>query len=496
MDDTWLNLTRNLARRVAAGDELDDLLGPLLRSLHQDAGLFRPTLTRFDRDLGQLVIEGAHGLTPAETRRIHYALGEGLTGEVVRSGEPAAVLEVRDTPDFLDRLGAREDGMQGSFVCVPIRAGAAPLGALSALRHGADEATLARDLALLETLAALLVPCVERKHFDTERSRVPEREAASPPGLIGRSKAMRDVYELIDQVAATNTTVFLRGESGTGKERVASAIHRGSTRARGPFIKVNCAALPATVIESELFGHERGAFTGAVERRIGRFELASGGTLFLDEVGDLSAETQAKLLRVLQEREIERVGSATPIPVDVRVIAATSADVEQMIEQGRFRADLYYRLNVFPIRLPPLRERHADVLLLADHFVEAFARAHDKPVRRLATATIDLLMSYHWPGNVRELENCLERAVLLCRGDVLMAHHLPPTLQGPTDSPRPDDAPLAEALDAYEKDLILDALKATKGNKAAAARRLGTTERLIGLRVDKHGIDPKRFKGR
>ena len=221
----------------------------------------------------------------------------------------------------------------------------------------------------------------------------------------------------------------MRGESGTGKELIAHALHYNSPRARKPFVKVSCAALPHDLIESELFGYEKGAFTGAHGSKKGRFELADGGTLFLDEIGELNLATQIKLLRVLQEREFERLGGTQPIRADIRLIAATNKDLEKAIAAGEFRDDLFYRLNVFAIFVPPLRERKPDILLLADHFVEKFAREHGKKVRRIATPAIDMLMSYHWPGNVRELANAIERAVVVCDGPVLHAHHLPPTLQ-------------------------------------------------------------------
>jgi Nif-specific regulatory protein len=249
-----------------------------------------------------------------------------------------------------------------------------------------------------------------------------------------------------------------------------------------------------TILESELFGHEKGAFTGADQMRPGRFELAQGGTLFLDEVGDLDTETQVRLLRVLQEREFERVGGTETIPADVRVLAATNRDLEKLIAQGQFREDLYYRLNVFPIHLPPLRERRSDILLLADHFAEVYGEKNGKPISRIATPTIDCLTAYHWPGNVRELENVIERAVLLAEGDVIQAHHLPPTLQLPEPTRPKKGGLLQSTLDAIERDMIVDALKTSRGNKAAAARALGITERLIGLRVEKHGIDPQRFR--
>jgi Nif-specific regulatory protein len=305
---------------------------------------------------------------------------------------------------------------------------------------------------------------------------------------------MRQVYEQMAQVARTNTTVLIRGESGTGKELIAHAIHYNSLRAGKPFIKVSCAALPDTLIESELFGYEKGAFTGALTRKKGRFEIADGGTLFLDEIGDLNLSTQVKLLRVLQEREFERLGGTETIRVNVRLIAATNKDLERAIAEGTFREDLYYRLNVFAIFVPPLRERKPDVLLLADYFLEKYSREHGKNIKRISTPAIDMLMSYHWPGNVRELENCIERAVLLCDGSVIHAHHLPPTLQTAEASGTVVNLSLSEAVQAYEKDLIQDALKTTRGNRAKAARLLRTTQRIINYKIKKYGIDCSRFR--
>jgi Nif-specific regulatory protein len=305
---------------------------------------------------------------------------------------------------------------------------------------------------------------------------------------------MRRVYEQAAQVARTNTTVILRGESGTGKELFANAIHYNSSRARRPLIKVNCAALPQDLIESELFGYEKGAVTGARTSKKGRFELAEGGTLFLDEIGELNPSTQVKLLRVVQEREFERLGGVTTIQVDIRLIIATSKDLEKSVADGSFREDLYYRLNVFALFVPPLRERRTDILLLADHFLEKFSRQHRKHVKRISTPAIDMLMSYHWPGNVRELENAIERAVVICDGQVVHAHHLPPTLQTAEASGTTIGVTLEEALTAFEKDTIQDALKSARGNRARAARLLGTTWRTINYKVRKHGIDWRRFR--
>jgi Nif-specific regulatory protein len=286
----------------------------------------------------------------------------------------------------------------------------------------------------------------------------------------------------------------VRGESGTGKELIAQAIHDNSPRAKKPFIKVSCGALPHSLIEAELFGYEKGAFTGAQERRKGRLERAHGGTLLLDEVGDIDPATQVKLLRVLQTREFERLGGTDPVTVNVRLIAATNKNIEQAIAQGAFREDLFHRLNVFTIFVPPLRERKPDVLLLADHFLARFASEHGKDIRRIATPAIDMLAAYHWPGNARELQNVIERAVLVCDGHVIHAHHLPPTLQTAEASDTGIALSLADAMAGYEKDLIQDALKSARGNRARAARLLRTTERIFNYKVRKLGIDWKRFK--
>jgi Nif-specific regulatory protein len=274
---------------------------------------------------------------------------------------------------------------------------------------------------------------------------------------------------------------------------IAHAIHYNSPRANKPFVKVSCAALPDSLIESELFGYERGAFTGAEQRKKGRFELAEGGTLFLDEIGDINLATQVKLLRVLQEREFERLGSTETIKVNVRMVTATNKDLEKAIAAGVFREDLYFRLNVFTIFVPPLRERKADLLLLVDHFLEKFSREHRKSIKRISTPAIDMLMSYHWPGNVRELENTLERAVLMCDGQVVHGHHLPPSLQTAEASGTVTRVSLSDAVAGFEKDLIQDALKTTRGNRAKAARLLDTTERVLNYKVKKYAIDVRRF---
>jgi Nif-specific regulatory protein len=319
-------------------------------------------------------------------------------------------------------------------------------------------------------------------------------EGWAPAAIIGRSAPMRELFSMMDRVAGTETTVLITGESGTGKELVARALHERSGRAKKAFVAVNCAALPESVIESELFGHERGAFTGAQELRRGRFELADGGTLFLDEIGELSQAVQAKLLRVLQEGEFQRVGGSATLKTDVRVLTATNRDLEKEVADFRFRSDLFWRLNVFPLRVPPLRERRSDIVLLADHFAEKHGRRSGKPILRISSPAIDLLVTYHWPGNVRELENCIERAVILSTDSVIHAYHLPPSLQSADSTGTGPASTLDASLARLERELLVEALKICRGNAAAAARRLGVTERRMGLAIHRYGIDWRRFR--
>jgi Nif-specific regulatory protein len=501
-----LTLLFEVSQALDRSMDLRDVVGPVLSAMARHLGILRGAITLLNRDTGEIFIEAAYGLSAKQRERGRYQLGEGVTGKVVQTGQPAVVPRVSDEPAFLDRTGSRsqEEKRGISFVCVPIKLGNEVIGALSADLPLADQETLEESVRVFSVIARLIAQAVRlRQAALEEQARLREenvrlqqklKDKFHPSNIIGKSKAMQVVYDLIAQVSESNTTVLIRGESGTGKELVAHAIHYNSLRAGKPFIKVSCAALPETVIESELFGHEKGAFTGAIAQRKGRFELADGGTIFLDEIGDLSPATQVKLLRVLQEREFERVGGTTTIKCDVRIIAATNRNLEDLIQKGRFREDLYYRLNVFPIHLPPLRERGTDILLLANHFAEKFSRVHHKEIKRISTPAIDMLMSYHWPGNVRELENCIERAVILSNDGVIHGHHLPPTLQTAEASGTVHKGTLKDSLDALERELIIEALKNSRGNKAKAARALGITERLMGLRVKKHGIDPKRFR--
>ncbi len=470
-------------------------------AMHARSGL----IVLREHDVADLAVAAATGVNWQAAQRVRYRVGEGIVGRVVETGRPVAVPRASQEPLFLNRTGTHKSADdETSFLCVPICAAGQCVGAVGLARPYRPDADMARLLTFLGVVASLLGYAIrvhrlqqaERQQLITENAQLREelRERYDFRNIIGSSRPMQGLFAQVTQVARSHTTVLIRGESGTGKELIAHAIHYHSSRASKPFVKVNCGALPEGLVESELFGHEAGAFTDARTAKKGRFELANGGTLFLDEVGELSVGTQVKLLRVLQEREFERLGGTQTIRVNVRLIAATNRDLEQAVRERSFREDLYYRLNVFSLYLPPLRDRKPDILLLADHVVEKYASAHGKDVRRLATTAIDMLMSYHWPGNVRELENCIERAVLVCTGGVIHGHDLPPSLQTAEVSGTLPRLSLAAATAALELDLVQDALKTARGNVARAARLLDTTERIMAYKVKKLGIDLRRFR--
>ena len=475
-----------------------------LELLERHPGALRGAVTLLHPESGQLNTTASVGLTP-EGRRARYQLGEGVTGQVVESGKPVVVPQASREPAFLNRAGRKDlSRREITFVCVPIVSHHKAVGALSIDLPFKKDRDYDGDLSFLGVVASMILQAIKVSHLvDAERQRLLDenihlreelKEKYDLSHIVGTSGPMRQVYEQIARVARATTTVMIRGESGTGKELIAHAIHYNSPRANKPFIKVSCAALPDSLIESELFGYEKGAFTGAEARKKGRFELAEGGTLFLDEIGDLSLSTQVKLLRVLQEREFERLGGTEPVKANVRLITASNKALEKAIAAGSFREDLHYRLNVFTIFVPPLRERKPDVMLLADHFLEKYSIEHGQQIKRISTPAIDMLMSYHWPGNVRELQNTIERAVLVCDGNVVHGHHLPPTLQTAESSGTVMSLSLAETVEAYEKDLVLDALKTTRGNRVKAAKLLHSTERIITYKVKKYGIDGQRFR--
>ncbi|KIG19142.1 Response regulator of zinc sigma-54-dependent two-component system [Enhygromyxa salina] len=497
---------RELSAALAERMELRAVFDGVLRMLADRPGVANPYLTLADPHTGEIRIEESAGLTPEQLRTSYHRFGEGIVGQVIESGQTCVVHG--SSPTFLNRLRRSEpEGI--SFVCAPIKlSGGQVVGTLSVDRQAAEPRELQVDVELVEVVAEIFGRAIElrraaaelrlRTEAENRRLQSELRERFHIANLVGTDKSMLAVYDKVARVAPSNTTVLLRGESGTGKELVARAIHFASTRAAAPFVAINCAALPEAMLESELFGHERGAFTGAVVARKGRFELASGGSVFLDEIGELSPTTQVKLLRVLQERSFERLGGTKTIVCDVRVLAATHANLEQSIADGRFREDLYYRLNVFDIVLPALRDRRSDILELANFFVDRYGRDCRPPVTRISRQAAELLRTWDWPGNVRELQNCIERAVLLAIDGVIRVEHLPPTLRGHEPALGVDEdtsvielgqTKLDAALELVESRMLAAALATHGGNRAAAARALGISERRMGLRVRKYKLE-------
>ena len=494
-----------ISRILAEGFGQEAMLGEILEVLQRRLDMCHGTIMLVSHDSTELSVEAvglpqAHGAAAKAT----YRRGEGITGRVLQTGQAAIIPRVSEEPSFCGRVHRRTDEghLDVGFICVPIKLEADTIGTLSIDILRSETPAMEKEEWLLSVVASMVAYDVmsrRRSRIQTEaltreneRLRHALEDRYTPENIIGNSKVMREVYTKIQQVAAAHTTVLVTGESGTGKELVASALHYGSSRSEGPFVKVNCAALNEQLLESELFGHEKGAFTGAIATRIGRIEEAEGGTLFLDEIGDFSHAVQVKLLRILQERQYARVGSNQIRDADVRIVVATNRDLESAIANGDFRQDLYYRINVFPIALPPLRKRNNDILLLANTFVERFARQMNKDVNRISTCAINMMMAYHWPGNVRELENCIERAVLVSDDVAIHGRHLPPTLQLPVPESKPCGSLKAE-VNALEKDLIIEALKRAQGRVSLAADELGITSRMIRYKIKNLNIDYARF---
>jgi Nif-specific regulatory protein len=500
-----LSLLFEISQTLERSLDLDDVMLSVLEKMSGLFGMERGAITLQNRKTKKIFTQHTYGITPEVEGKTVIENSEKHVRYVFESGKPVVVPDISREESYKSVIGNYDlvrTNQLFSYICVPIKMGEKVVGSLSMERIAPKNRGFDADLRLLLLISSVIARAVELRHMAQERLDTLEEENAKlhdyinhgykPDNMIGNSGPMQLVYKHIQQVAPSETTVLLRGESGTGKELAALAIHRASNRSLKPFVKFNCAALPESVIESELFGHEKGAFTGALSMRKGRFEAAHGGTIFLDEIGDISPTSQVKLLRVIQEKIIERVGSHEPIRCDVRVIAATSRDLENMIETGLFREDLYYRLNVFPIYLPALKNRKSDILLLADHFIEKFNKLSNRTVLRISSAAIDMLMAYHWPGNVRELENCIERAILLCEEGAIQAHHLPPTLQ--MKAPGENKGQLDAAIEALEIEMIIDALKNSGGKIAPASKELGLTERILGLRIKKYQIEAKKFK--
>ena len=553
---TVYEICRILGASLDIGRTFRDALNVLAAHL----GLARAMIVMPVADEGRLGVHSSVGLSRPQEQRGAWKLGEGVIGHVFASAMPVIVPDVAQAPEFIDRTGAFSsvDDRMMAFVVVPLKADKAVVGVLAAQREVQGGARLSDDQRILTMVATLLAQAAslhdavsdEHRRLRLETTRLQKALQREPRGrysldnVIGESRPMQQVFTEVHQAAPSRATVLLRGESGTGKEAIARAIHFLSPRKDAPFIKVNCAALTESLLESELFGHEKGAFTGAAGERKGRFELAHGGTLFLDEIGDVSPAFQAKLLRVLQEREFERVGGSKAVKVDVRLICATNRDLEKMVQRGEYRADLYYRINVVSITLPPLRERREDIPALVAHFIDRFNKENRRQLKVTPDA-MKVLTSCYWPGNVRELENCVERTATMVQGDTIrdlafpcrqnrcltqtlhfldkadavaaVATLTPPpsrpaaapgrppsdsaghdevTRIGPTRSmpPSPSRAAAddAEPPDS-ERERLIWAMEQCGWVQAKAARLLHVTPRQLGYALQKHRIEVRKF---
>lgn len=487
--DTLFKVSHVLSRSL----DLQATLKEVLEVLDGQGGMQRGMVTLLDPRSGELLINAIHVSHPSEYLGVRYQPGEGVMGKILERGELIVLNRISDDPRFLDRLGVYDRNLP--FIAVPIRSGDDVVGVLAA-QPLATCGLLDERARFLEMVANLIVQSVrlylkvKEAHRDLKAERDSlRREVRGKYGfdnIIGGAPVMQQVFELVHQVAKWDTTVLIRGESGTGKELVANAIHYNSPRVEGPFIKLNCAALPDNLLESELFGHEKGAFTGAINQRKGRFERAHGGTLFLDEIGDISSVFQVKLLRVLQEGEFERVGGMRTLKADVRIVAATNRDLEAEVDEGRFREDLYYRLNVMPIYMPPLRERLEDISALAQFLLKKLAAQQQRQLK-MTDSALRVLLRYDWPGNVRELENCLERAAVMSENGIIDRDVI--SISGGVEHnvsvkpvPTPDGS-MFDNPDLDERERVIAALEEAGWVQARAARLLGMTPRQIAYRI-------------
>jgi len=474
--------------------DLEKNLSRTMRVLGDFLEMERGSVFLFDQTAKELKIIAAQGLTREQIERGKYKIGEGIVGRVLEKGAPMVIPNVGAEPLFLNKTGSRFKKGGISFLCVPIRFKGESIGVLSADRIFKDNAvTIDEDIRVLEVVGSIIAQYVVLwKHYkeseqEREHLRLQLKGKYSLPNIIGTSDRMQEVFEAVHRVADSRATVILYGESGTGKELIAKAIHYMSPRSKDAFVKFNCASIPEGLLESELFGHEKGAFTGAINARKGRFELANGGTILLDEVGDLPINLQPKILRVLQEKEFERVGGEKTIKVDVRLLAATSRNLEELVSKSRFREDLFYRLNVVPISMPALRERKEDIPLLAEFFLGRFNQENNKNVS-LSPDALRILVDYHWPGNVRELENTIERIVVMSGGNIIKTADLPINLKLPSHEDILQRESLRAGIEDIEKSSILDALEKTGWVQAKAARLIGLTPRQIGYKIKKYGL--------
>ena len=525
--DLELSILTEIGLILSSTLELREAFQKTMQIISDKLAMRRGTLVLLDESMGRLRTEAAIGLTAEEIERGNYALGEGVTGTVVATGRARIIPDLRSEPDFLNRTGRftpHSLEMPVSFLCIPIRVEGRVAGALSVDRIGASQEQLQSDRKFLEIIAAFLAQAIQINRIvlrqkeelleENAQLRAQVRDRYRFENIIGDSPAMHEVFGTVGQVANSRATVLLLGETGTGKEMIAKAIHHNSPRKDRPFIRVNCGALTGTLLESELFGHVKGSFTGAIRDKIGRFEAADGGTIFLDEIGTLEPQLQVKLLRVLQEREFERVGETQTLKVDVRVIAATNVDLQEEVAKGKFREDLFYRLNVVTIYLPPLRNRREDIPRLIDYFLDKYNALNDRRLRRISRDLLNVLLRYPWPGNVRELENAVERAVVLSRDEDFTEDLLPLSVRMFAAQRRSNQASesvetltkrLADqamgdyelregeiyqlVIDQIEHALIDRALSRCGGVKTKAADFLGINRNTLNKKVKELGIE-------
>ena len=497
-DDAILLAVGGLLHREIAMDELlQRMVGHMCGALEADRG----TIYLVDRGKGEVYSRAAH---LPELEEIRLRIGQGVAGWVAETGHVVNVPTTGSEARFYGGVDEQTGYRTQSILAAPMRDRTGHIIGVVQLLNKKAGAFPEEDAAVLTTYAEQAALALEATtlYADLARGPAPDRErvplAAQFNRIVGSSEVLRRACKIVDRAAGTEATVLIRGESGTGKELFARAVHVNSARSEGPFVKVDCAALPESLIENELFGHERGAFTGADQRAPGKFDAARGGTLFLDELGELPLAVQGKLLRVLQDREFERVGGNAVVKADVRVVAATNRDLARMVEEGRFRADLYYRVKVVELVLPPLRERgEEDLRRLVEHFLRVAAKRHGRPARELAPEAMARLLGYRWPGNVRELENCLESAVVISEGEVIEAADLPLPERAPKLEAREAPAPAVALetspgavvpLEDVERSHILGVLERVEGNRTLAARLLGIGRNTLARKLKQYGL--------
>jgi Nif-specific regulatory protein len=530
-----LSVVHEAAKLIGNSESPELAITSILRLISQILGLNRGRVLLQSASDNHLCIRYSYGLQAEERQRGIYGLNDGITGKVMRTGLQAVIQNIDDEPDFLYRAVDRKTLPSGvvSFIAVPILDGNIPIGVLGVHRLRQRPRTFDSDLVVLKIMATFVAQIIKINSLIQQRTEQLKQEnkelkgalddQKSDHGILGESYAVREALKQVIMVAKTSVTVFLNGESGTGKERFSQVLHLKSPRKDKPFLAINCSAIPESLLESELFGYERGAFTGATSQKKGKIELANKGTLFLDEIGDLNLELQSKLLRVLENQTIQRVGGTSDIPIDVRIVTATHKNLQEAVNQGSFRLDLFYRLNVFPVNLPPLRDREGDIRILARHFLLNANKEYQRH-SVFDNGVLERLESYNWPGNIRQLENVIKRVVLISLDGKIRTREIEAILNDEStigshleagqseqrsdhthfsttnrkshfDSPNRFQQPSHATSDrAYnrvsvdEVEIINDALKRTAGNKTRAAAALGMTLRQLRYRLDKLGI--------